>query len=296
MSWYTIALKQEEFYEFYALQGLSDDVLKDNPVILFEFIEKINDIRAYYLDYLLRAIANELAHATMLKNDVPMFDKTRDEKAVEKYCDLDESRVNKESHMWIVDPDTGETELDEKSYAQAIRTLTMVVLKEEYEVEVQALCVKLLNGSASDSDMIRIRYFFNDLPWGYAFGGKSWAEITKWTAELQKNGPITNSVYNLNLIHKIRTLVMAIDVLHSLEHNTANVLSNLPNDEVYWMKDALNIVMIAENPANLATFSDNPKLSELYRREQLPLDGKQYVAHDKDYFRHLYEKKQEVWN
>jgi len=71
MNWYKTALTKlamthKEFFEFYALQGLSNEALKENPVMLFRLIEIVNEIREYYLDYLLKTIAKELRHAKPL--------------------------------------------------------------------------------------------------------------------------------------------------------------------------------------------------------------------------------------
>ena len=67
MNWYRIAFKkqaitQQDFFKFYALSAIPNEVFEKNPVFLFEFIEHLNNIRVYYLNYLLRDLGNELAH------------------------------------------------------------------------------------------------------------------------------------------------------------------------------------------------------------------------------------------
>lgn len=68
MNWYKIAITKKEFYEFYALQGLDDETLKENPDFLFDLIEKVNSIQAYYCKYLIKGIASELSYGSKNKS------------------------------------------------------------------------------------------------------------------------------------------------------------------------------------------------------------------------------------
>jgi len=63
MNWYKQALTEKQFYEFYAYSGLTEEDLKNNPVLLFNMIEHLNYIRKYYLNYFLKEIPEELKHA-----------------------------------------------------------------------------------------------------------------------------------------------------------------------------------------------------------------------------------------
>jgi len=62
MNWYKLALKQQDIYEFYAYQGLSDETLMRHPELLYDFVMKLNSIREYYLDYLWKEISDELEY------------------------------------------------------------------------------------------------------------------------------------------------------------------------------------------------------------------------------------------
>jgi len=64
MNWYKVAITKKEFYEFYALQGLDDETLRENPDFLLDLIERINYIHAYYCKYLITAIASEVGHSS----------------------------------------------------------------------------------------------------------------------------------------------------------------------------------------------------------------------------------------
>lgn len=56
MNWYKIAITEKEFYDFYGYSSLSEEDLKQNPVLLYEMIEHLNYIREYYLEYLFEQI------------------------------------------------------------------------------------------------------------------------------------------------------------------------------------------------------------------------------------------------
>jgi len=67
MNWYKIAITKKEFYEFYALQGLDNKTLQDNPDFLYDLIERTNYIQAYYCRYLMSGIASELDHGRTIE-------------------------------------------------------------------------------------------------------------------------------------------------------------------------------------------------------------------------------------
>jgi len=55
-NWYKIALKENEFYEFYSYILLSPEILEANPVIFYNFIDLLNKIREYYLPHLVSTL------------------------------------------------------------------------------------------------------------------------------------------------------------------------------------------------------------------------------------------------
>jgi hypothetical protein len=63
MNWYKIAITQSEFYDFYGYSSLTEESLKENPVLLYGMIEHLNYIREYYLIYLVDHINSELFHS-----------------------------------------------------------------------------------------------------------------------------------------------------------------------------------------------------------------------------------------
>jgi len=236
MNWYKTALTKlamthKEFFEFYALQGLSNEALKENPVMLFRLIEIVNEIREYYLKCLLKEIANEMHYASSR-----LFDLCRN------------IGLSERSH------------LDEIEYIEKISRFLWSNPK-TVNKEIQQYIVDLFN--------------FNPL-WGIEpyIGGPLWANIAQWTFELMDIGTIDQSAYNPILIQKLRESVHIIDVINSLEHNSNVVLSSLPQNEAHWLRFALDTVFEAPDPTVLADYSDNKALSELYRREILPLEQK----------------------
>lgn len=263
MNWYKTALKQSEFYEFYAYQGLSDETFKDNPVILYEFIEKLKDMRIYYLDHLFDEIADELQHS--FTRGTMTIKEARDSKFFHVGV---EPEVNKKDYY--IGTDKGLPVYDTWAYDMAVQRDTVITMRDEYKNEIMEIVKKMRAGQIDVGIINRAIYFFDNLPWDPVFGGPSWAEVTKWTGELYQIGPIEQEPYSDWLINRIRKLVMIIDTIHSLRHNTGIALRDLPGLESFWLSKALDLVKNIEDVVGLAYLSRNPKLVEVYKRQEIP--------------------------
>jgi len=211
MHWYKMAISQEDFYKFYAYSGLTEEDLKENPVLLFEMIEHLNYIRNYYLEYLAEEISKELGN----------------------YCMSSIGNIPEE-----------ETEFEEFD-----------VFLDNYEL------------MSFSEKLIKAHHYFKDYRWSIPFGGKPWAKITEWTKKLNDIGEIPQQKYSPMLFSKIYKLIMIIDTIHSLEHNTSLVLRDLPEEEHKWLRLALEIARASTSIRDLATLSkDRGLLNHLYRR------------------------------
>jgi hypothetical protein len=233
MNWYKIAITKKEFYEFYALQGLDNNVLEDNPDFLFDLIEKINYIQAYYCKYLIQGIASELGYGS------------KNEKIISGENEYNCTQIK--DYLLIF--------LDKFNGKNMSKNLNIISELNKF--------LKLAKKS------------FQEIYFNRYYGGKAWAEITKWTIKLLNFKPITYKNLNFN---NLRELVMTIDIINSLEHNTNFVLTRLPDKERTWLSAALEIVKSAQNPVVLSDLSGNSKLSELYRREVLPLNNTREIT------------------
>ena len=221
MNWYKIALTKNEFYDFYALQGLPNETLKERPDMLFTLVEALNNIRAYYLDFLFKEIGDELGHFI---------------------------------HY---------------SGAPTFKTVNAIDGSKKAGEELRERC----NHEQCNVNSQEVMSYYNNFSWSNPnYGGPVWGTITEWTFKLYNVGPITQNVYNDVTIAHIRKLAMIIDTIHSLEHNTASVLRDLPNDEYIWMSQALEVVKQMEHPATLTGLSGNIELSKTYRREISPFN------------------------
>ena len=239
MNWYKAALTQKEFYEFYAIQGLQNETLKDHPEVWFRLIESINNIRVYYLSFLMKDGASELDHFA--------------------YANKDNNIQEGHDIFNIID-------------------VLSTKLKSCFDNPDQC------NWTGTEKQMIMS--IFYDYKWSKPYGGKAWGDIFKWMWKLYEAGPIEQIPYNEALLYKVRGLVVAIDTIHSLEHNTGAALRDLPEGEHVWMPYALDRAWQVEHPVVLSDLAQNHEISELYRREELPL------THD----RHYTDKKTRVIN
>lgn len=233
VNWYKIAfvkkaMNYKELFNFYALQGLDDHTLQNNPTMLFSLIDVVRELRLYYLRHLLNEISSELQYA---KAAVISFG-------------------------------------DRYSY-KGMTTEELV----SYLVSIQDILKKDSSLNSVDrsiqSDVIQI--FFEPIWVRGGFGGSLWGEISRWTFELLNIGEISQQVFNSSLIAQLRKAVYIIDVINSLEHNSGLVLNSMPQGEYRWLRDALDVVFDSPNPVYLSDLAGNTELSEVYRREVLPL-------------------------
>ena len=259
MQWYKIAITQNEFYDFYALQSLPDNALRDNPTVLFRLIEQVNHIRGYYLDFLVPRISRELYHSIDVAYeslDVDVEDAWN--YLAENYVEYDEEH----------DEEHGDSD-----------TYSEVILDNAHYSEVNDVCDKIMNGKFGEMGPKVIR-LFTELPWSDQYGGYLWAEITKWTYRLYMTPQVEPRPYSEALMSHIKKSVMLIDTINSLEHNNALALNQLPNNEEDWLYWALEIVKHSPHGALLARMAGDDELSKVYQKDVLPLEKYRGVRKD----------------
>jgi len=173
------------------------------------------------------------------------------------------------------DPD--DIEIAKKAFEEFLEEEVGYKLKPKFMSFIQHPKFPLTN-----ADYAIIVELFMNLPWDQApedyddeeakqfsmsygcYGGPKWAEIAKWTQQLQNDGPIENNPFSVVTYNKIKKLSLDIDVLHSLEHNTKMVLNNLGNKEYKWMQEALDNVKNLD-PVDVVKKSKNKHLIKLFR-------------------------------
>jgi hypothetical protein len=129
-------------------------------------------------------------------------------------------------------------------------------------------------------------FWFRELPWGQYFGGPKWELIAKKILELyklpelkslEKNENKWNVIrYNLSFL---RELVVLIDTLNSIAHNSNIVLSDMRGIGG-WFLFALEAKKHAKHPASLALLAKNYGLLKYYHKEVFPLN-----SNEKDFYK-----------
>lgn len=256
MNWYRIAFKKEaityqDFFKFYALSAIPNEVFKQNPVFLYEFIEHLNIIREYYLDTLLKEIAEELFHwggEAVGDYGVPKRRNTI----------YEENKV---------------TTLRKKFFSKKLTHSDFSLVKEIFQDK---------EGQTDGS----IPY-----AWDPGYGGEAWALVAEWVEKLYFFDYLEQGEFSEGLITSAKRLAFIIDTINSLEHNTNMVLKDLPNKEQVWMADALEVVKNATHPSQLAHLSEDADLQKLYKKDVLMPYGVQTESPKSitDEFRRNYE-------
>jgi hypothetical protein len=121
------------------------------------------------------------------------------------------------------------------------------------------------------------------------YGGKSWGQITKWTKELYDIGKIPQEKYSPGLFNLIYKLVMAIDTIHSLEHNTDSLLIELPEKEKVWMRMALEIVKNSKNFYDVAKLSKDINIIQYFFVDKMLNQNKEGKTIDEIYIDNITE-------
>ena len=271
-NWYKIAITEKQFYEFYGYIALPQEVFKDNPVAFYTFIEILNSIRDYYLPELIKCIQRELLHASEQSYDG--FDYAISKNLFFKYPKYYEGFGQLNLQQWIdkhweeeceyYGVEVTDTTHCEEAYEEFYGSAQASPLKEVY--------VNFINDLIFDIDSLTLKDFklmrelFTELPWDSSYGGELWALVCDWTWELKAIGEIQQVSYNFSTLQKMQKLAMIIDTIHSLEHNTSNILSNLPNGEYAWLSKALDTVELEEEPRDVAKESGNRELIKLYHQ------------------------------
>ena len=118
-------------------------------------------------------------------------------------------------------------------------------------------------------DLTKAYHYFNNYTWRTAFGGEPWAKITEWTKKLNDIGEIPQEKFNPGLYSQIYKLIMILDTIHSIEHNTSMVLRDLPKGEKKWLYLALEVVKNAKNPYGLINMSKDRNLSNYLNQKRM---------------------------
>jgi len=288
MGWYKMAITQQQFYSFYAYSVLSGEDLRQNPILLYGIIEHLNYIRDYYLRFLLKAIVGELGYAVIKDScnhdnwaftytaDDALGDGIAQEPFFSQYYepiqlwDIPSWRDKYWNHNYYEDDILGCEDKFKEIYERDIKLkngIRCFKLKDEYINFIEKIEKLEYPNLLKDSDYNTIKSLFNDLWWDHDFGGNLWANITEWTQRLQKNGPLPQNKYSQNLFNKIQKLIMTIDTIHSLEHNTNKVLTELPGGEHKWMQKALDIVG-KEDIKEIARLSKDMSIIKFFKSEK----------------------------
>ena len=287
LNWYKTALKEKEFYGFYGYLALPNKIFEENPIAFFSFIEILNSIRDYYLPYLIRAIQGELKYAYIedsfghndgFENICNNYDNGFGD-FPEYYELIEDNRLSFEDFMeqkWIgeeywrnhADNIEDTTDKDAQWAYEEYNNeegYIIYILRPEYLKIINRICNKDIT-SFTPNDFKQTAELFTELPWDGDYGGELWAVITDWTLELHKIGSIEQAPYSFARIKKAQKLAMIIDTIHSLEHNTASVLRDLPNGEHKWLERGLDYVAYVTEPSEVAKESGNRDLIKLYHQ------------------------------
>jgi len=274
MNWYKTAkdysnlsekgLKPQDVMSFYALQSLSNEGFKEHPDLLYDFVEQLNVIREYYLDFLLPRIARELYHS---------MDETAE--ALEYSWDYDYDYLSLEDFVVEMGWEDKDENRQQDEYLNFLESnnATVCSLPSGTQREISYLATDLEHGkNINVLNFDRIIFFFKDLDWTSGYGGETWAEITEWTKQLYLTPPI-NIQQNFNLLlPKARELAVLIDTINSVCHNSDLLLRELFGYKGVWFKDLLDIVKYSPSKLGLSYFSRNPKIMRaLY--EDAKLEG-----------------------
>lgn len=116
--------------------------------------------------------------------------------------------------------------------------------------------------------------YFRDYLWDNSgIGGPVWAEIAYWADKLWKVGKIPQQPYSHRLMKHISSLVLIVDTIHSLQHNTDIALVDLPEQEFKWLGFALEVVKHIKTPYQASQLSGNRELIEYMRNQDMLQDS-----------------------
>ena len=203
MNWYKKALKINDIYNLYALQGLPNEALMERSDFLYDLIRIINELREEYLGILKAALSYHFI-------DNYYFKEVVEEYTSEKFPEISNFNV------------------------QELDGLTRYIAKYP----------KILN-------------------W-------PWIQVFYWTIKLIKTEPLPYpKAISLDFIQKLRSVVVLIDTIHSLEHENGDLLSdyNLENSTQISaiLPIVLEIISKIVSPSSLARISKNKDLLKYYR-------------------------------
>ena len=291
MSWYKLGLKEKEFYQFYGYIALSDQVFTENPVMFFNFVEILNNIRGYYLPYLISNIIEELSYAFIENSSYNSSDGFDDffytalldgeYYNFEQYFEpisywtpkswQDYYSKTDHNEFYLEDIMNGSKEETEAMFIRDMKKNPLYIKEFKLKDKYLMFLKKLNNGQYSQNklsknDVNMIMELFVELPWNSEYGGPAWADITDWTFKLQEAGPLLQAQYSSFTLKAAQKLAMIIDVIHSLHHNTSIVLGDLPNNEHQWLSHALDEVAYTEDPVDIAKLSKDQELLKIYQQ------------------------------
>lgn len=260
MNWYKKALEKQDFYNFYALSSLSDEELASFPVFFQQLIDVLKSLRNEYFNFFVDDIAEELEHALDLNWKLPGI-------------------FNIES----LSPDVlsyfkFKNEQDEFYYSKFGNVaLENLVLRQEVRDEIINVVQNLENKNNLKENLEAAIFWFKKLPWGFYFGGSNWVLITEKVLALYKLPELKSleededkwRVIRHNLSF-LRELVVLIDTLNSIAHNSNIALSDIGKIRG-WFLFALEAKKHAKHPASLALLAKNYGLLKYYHKDVFPL-------------------------
>ena len=149
----------------------------------------------------------------------------------------------------------------------------MIIFTEHYSKVAETkerlrILIDKLNTNPQSKDIKEAAGFFYDYIWDECFGGRSWALVSLWALRLFDFGEIMQQTPHTALFNRVSRLIMIIDTIHSLEHNTNNLLIDLPEEEKDWLFFALEVVKYSPDFSNLAALSKDSGLMNFYQRNR----------------------------
>ena len=289
MNWYKFSqrditmqgLSPEDLFTFYTAGSLDDSTLAENHDVLDNFVIQVNQIRKYYLKFLIRQIADELSHALYTSEAYKYSGEefantfTLEDYIESFYSDDVEDEEDFEEKM--SDEDLLESYHNYLSEYSDVTMDLSLTLEEHNNIKdfISKVENKVFLTAKDFQNAINI---FIDGDWSESYGGHKWAIITEWTQKLYFS-PEINLYQSVEIkIKQAKNVAFLLDTINSLEHNSNQVLVDLPHNEGRWMNPILDIVKHMKTPDALSYFTKNPKIMNVAVREaifkQIPLQDK----------------------
>lgn len=268
----------------YALLASNEDIARaENIDMLVDLAEKMNFAKQYYAKHILQEIADELQY--VIKGTYVLdkyyigqniYKGELDNPGMEFIDDIysfDEwygiwNELHGTSEREQSDPKIRGRALD--AYWNSI--MSSISLKGNTLKDIGKIVSELRSGKLSSSIAEKAIYYFTNLPWAKGYGGPVWASIVYWTKKLIDTPPINIELLYANPKQAYRQMIglaTILDTIHSLEHNTNMVLSDLPEGAGEWMRWVLDLMKYAVSPLGVAYLGGNPSLTREIKEQYM---------------------------